>query len=192
MTIANGVEVRIRNAIPFGSANDPRVPVTGSYKDTSKPGFDGQTPWVGANIWNTLQAPIVIVSGIDARLIEAEARINSNDAAGAMATLNALRAAPQTLGAFRVAAMPTLATPGSRDAVIDLFFREKAFWQFARGTRLGDLRRLIRQYGRTEDNTFPEGGFHKAPFSFGNDVNLPVPDAEMTNPNFKGCLNRGA
>jgi starch-binding outer membrane protein, SusD/RagB family len=192
VTIANGVEVRIRNAIPFGSANDPRVPVTGSYKDVSKPGFDGQTPWVGANIWNTREAPIVIVSGIDARLIEAEAKLNDNDVQGATTTLNALRSTAQTLGAYRVAIMPSLATPAARDAAVDLLFREKAFWQFGRGTRLGDLRRLIRQYGRTEDDTFPEGGFHKTPFTFGNDVNLPVPDAEMTNPNFKGCLNRSA
>jgi hypothetical protein len=48
----------------------------------------------------------------------------------------------------------------------------------------------MRQYGRTEENTFPEGGFHKNPFVFGNDVNLPVTDTERTNPNFKGCLDR--
>ena len=77
-------------------------------------------------------------------------------------------------------------------AATDLFFREKAFWQFGRGQRLGDLRRLIRQYGRTEDNTFPEDGFHKTPFKFGDDVNMPVPDAEKTNPNFKGCIDRKA
>ena len=192
VTIANGVEVRIRNAIPFGSAKDPRVPVTGSYRDVARPGFDGQTPWVGANLWDTREAPIVVVSGIDARLMEAEARLSANDVPGAMTTLNALRTTAQTLGAYRVPALPALAAPATRDAAVDLLFREKALWQFARGTRLGDLRRLIRQYGRTEENTFPEGGFHKTPFTFGNDVNLPVPDAEMTNPNFKGCLDRNA
>jgi hypothetical protein len=191
VTLANGVEVRIRNAIPFGSAKDPRVPVTGSYKDGTRTGFDGQTPWVGQNIWGR-ESPIVLASGIDARLIEAEAKLNNNDIQGMVTTLNALRAAPQTLGAFPVAAMPALATPASKDAATDLLFREKAFWQFGRGTRLGDLRRLIRQYGRTEDATFPEDGFHKTPFKFGDDVNMPVPDAEKTNPNFKGCLDRKA
>jgi len=27
---------------------------------------------------------------------------------------------------------------------------------------------------------------------FSTDVNLPVPDAELTNPNFKGCIDRKA
>ena len=67
--------------------------------------------------------------------------------------------APQTLGRFditrRSAAAPALATGADdQDAATSLFFREKAFWQFRRGARLGDLRRLIRQYGRTEDNVF--------------------------------------
>jgi len=193
VTLANGVEVRVRNAIPFGSANDPRVPVTGSYKNVATTGFDGQTPWVGQKIWATRTAPIVLASGIDARLIEAEAKLNNGDVQGMMTALNALRAAPQTLGAFNVAAMPALATPATKDAATDLFFREKAFWQFGRGMRLGDLRRLIRQYGRTEDTTFPEGGFHKTPFTFGDDVNLPVPDQEKgPNQLFKGCLDRKA
>ena len=71
-----------------------------------------------------------------------------------------------------------------------MLFREKAFWQFARGTRLGDLRRLIRQYGRAEDQVFPEGGFHTPPFAFGDDVNFSVPDSEQQNPNFTACLDR--
>ena len=51
-----------------------------------------------------------------------------------MTILNALRASPQTLGPFD--------GPGDggarrrrrrKDAAINLFFREKAFWQFGRG-----------------------------------------------------------
>jgi starch-binding outer membrane protein, SusD/RagB family len=112
-----------------------------------------------------------------------------------MTILNDLRSANRTLGHFVVtfpAASRTLATPATRDAAINLFFREKAFWQFARGARLGDLRRLIRQYGRTESQVFPEGPFHKTHTTFGDDVNLPVTDTEKTNPNFKGCTDRNA
>src|SRR5205823_3643597 len=100
VTLANGVEVRIRNAIPFGSAKDPRVPVTGSYKDQTRTGFDGQTPWVGQLIWTARESPVVLASGIDARLIEAEAKLNNGDIQGMMTTLNALRTAPQALGGF--------------------------------------------------------------------------------------------
>ena len=70
-------------------------------------------------------------------------------------------------------------------------FRERAFTLFGRGTRVGDMRRLIRQYNRTEDNVFPTGKFHKAGgASYGTDVNLPVTDNERQNPNFAGCLDR--
>jgi hypothetical protein len=88
--------------------------------------------------------------------------------------------------------MPALTTtPATKDAAIDLFFREKAFWQFGRGYRLGDMRRLIRVYQRTQDNVFPMGAFFKNG-TYGTDVNLPVTDDERTNPNFKGCIDRNA
>ena len=189
--IVNGEERVIRNAIPFGSANDPRVPVAGSFDRADSTGFDGSTPWVGHLIWDR-ESPIVLASGIDARLIEAEAELRADDYPGMMLILNALRTSPRVLGAFEVPAMAELPVPTTKDDAINVFFREKAFWQFARGTRLGDLRRLIRQYGRAEDQVFPEGGFHKTPFQFGDDVNLPVTDTEKTNPLFTGCLDRNA
>jgi hypothetical protein len=59
--------------------------------------------------------------------------------------------------------------------------------------RLGDMRRLIRQYGRAQDQVFPIGKFHKpGGASYGTDVNLPVTDNEKTNPNFTGCIDRNA
>jgi starch-binding outer membrane protein, SusD/RagB family len=183
---------RILNAIPFHSAKDPRVPTTGSSTNTAVKGIDNVTPWVGQMIWDTRERPIVLASGIDARLIEAEARLQANDIAGMMSALNALRTTSRTLGAFVVPVMPALATPGSRDAAVDLFFREKAFWQFARGSRIGDLRRLVRQYQRPQDAVFPAGLFHKESRPYGSDVNLPVTDTEKTNPNFQGCLDRNA
>ena len=133
-----------------------------------------------------------MLTGVDARLIEAEAKINAGDYAGMFVTLNALRASPQTIGNKTIPAMPVLTTaPATKDAALTLFFREKAFWQFGRGFRMGDLRRLIRQYGRTQDAVFPTGNFFKGG-TYGTDVNLPVPDAELTNPNFHGCLDRNA
>jgi hypothetical protein len=184
---------RIKNAIPFASAKDPRVPVVGSAVGTGTKSIDGVTPLVAQQIWVNRSDPIPVVSGVDARLIEAEASLNAGDVAGMMATLNKLRTSPQTLGNFQVPAMAALATPGTTPAATDLFFREKAFWQFGRGTRLGDERRLVRQYGRTADTVFPTGTFHKngGP-PYGTDVNLPVTDNEKTNPNFTGCIDRNA
>lgn len=180
----------IKNAIPFASAGDPRVPVTGSTTGTIK-SIDVSTSWVGQTIWGRDDA-YPVLSGIDARLIQGEAQLNAGDYAGMMTTLNALRTTSQTIGSYKVPVMPALAgTPATKDAAIDLFFREKAFWQFGRGYRLGDMRRLIRVYLRTQDNVFPVGAFFKNG-TYGTDVNLPVTDDERTNPNFKGCIDRNA
>ena len=186
----NGQLNVVKNALPFASAKDPRLPVTGSSTATAK-AIDAYTPFVGTVVWSDRSAPVPLVTGIDARLIEAEAKLRADDIAGMMTILNALRTSPQKLGKLDVAAMTALPTPGSKDAAISLFFREKAFWTFGRGQRLGDLRRLIRQYNRTQDNVFPVGNYFKSGV-YGADVNLPVTDNELTNPNFRGCLDRNA
>jgi hypothetical protein len=181
----------IKNAVPFASANDPRVPISGGSTSNSKtPAIDKATPWVAA-FWTVRTQPVVVVSGLDARLIEAEAKLQANDVPGMMTILNALRASPPSLGPITPKAMAALAVPATKDAAVDLFFREKAFWQFARGQRLSDLRRLVRQYGRSQDAVFPVGTFHKGG-SYSTDTNVPVPDSEKSNPLFTGCIDRNA
>ncbi|HEY7395690.1 MAG TPA: hypothetical protein VH559_12640, partial [Gemmatimonadaceae bacterium] len=95
---------------------------------------------------------------------------------------------------LNVPAMPAIATtPTTKDAAIDLYFREKAFWTFGRGQRLNDMRRLMRQYGRLEDQVFPTGKFSfggTETGTYGHDVNFPVRDDELPNPAFKGCTDR--
>jgi len=178
---------RIFNAIPFARVNDPRVPVT----DTKHAGEDLQTDFVQVNIWGQYD-PVAMFSGVDARLIEAEAKLQTGDYAGMMTILNTLRSAGQTIGSFKVAAMPALTTtPTTRDDAINLFFREKALWQFGRGYRMDDLRRLVRQYGRTQDNVFPNGAFFRGG-NYGTEVAFPVPDAERTNPLFNSCIDTKA
>jgi len=145
-------------------------------------------------IWANRDDPIPMVSGIDARLLEAEAKLNAADYAGMMAILNKLRSVSQKIGILTVPVMPALTTtPTTKDAATTLYFREKAFWTFGRGQRLNDLRRLIRQYGRTEDNVFPTGKFSFGGVEtgvYGHDVNFPIPDAELPNSEFKACTDR--
>ncbi|MDB4875477.1 MAG: hypothetical protein JWM41_1923 [Gemmatimonadetes bacterium] len=180
------------NAIPFASLNDPRVPIVRGV-DIKLPAEDaGQTPLFIQQVYKNRDDPIPMVSGIDARLIEAEAQLAASNFTGMMATLNALRTAPPKIGNFQAATMPAIATtPATKDAAVSLFFREKAFWQFGRGYRLSDLRRLIRQYGRTQDKVFPTGSQYKG-VPYGTDVNFPVPDAERVNSQFNGCIDRNA
>ncbi len=181
---------RILNAIPFARLNDPRVIVV----DKGIVSEDGHSEYYEVQNWGR-DDPMPPVSGIDARLIEAEAKLQANDVAGMMTILNALRASPQVIGIFQVPAMAPLATPADQTAATDLFFREKALWQFERGFRMDDLRRLVRQYGRPQDQVFPSGPFVRngtPAGTFGTQVAFPVPDYEKVNPNFTGCLDTKA
>jgi hypothetical protein len=192
----NNRDILIRNAIPFTSAKDPRLPVTDTkVTPPATVGQDGGTVMRLTQIYDRL-TPIDVVNGTDARLIEAENQLKSGDTAGWLATLNALRQGPTrvaTIGTVTIGAtaLPLLTDPGTAEARVSLMFREKAFWTFSRGQRLGDLRRLVRQYGRAATDVFPEGVHFKAG-NFGSDVNLPVVTDEENNPNFTGCLDRNA
>jgi hypothetical protein len=178
----------VLNAIPFASLNDPRLPVN----NTGKAGEDNQTIFVWTDRLAGRDDPLPIATGIDARLIEAEAKLQTADYAGVMTILNTLRTNAQTLGAFTVDPMPALsANATTKDAAANVLFREKAMWQFGRGVRMDDLRRLVRQYGRAQEAVFPSGKFVKTG-NYGTEVAFPVPDAERTNPNFHGCLDRKA
>ena len=160
------------NSLPFASAGDPRVPVTGSSKlgqPNTAAGNNG-APWVRQNIWTSLTTPFNIVSGLDARLIQAEVKLKAGDIAGMMTILNALRAAPPALSTtYTPPAMTPLATPATQEEAVALLFREKAFWTFGRGQRQGDMRRLVRQWGPgstgnlaafSATNVFPIGNYY--------------------------------
>ena len=54
---------------------------------------------------------------------------------------------------------------------------------------MGDLRRLIRQYGRNSESIFPTGAWFKGGV-YGSDVNFPVPFSENNNPSFTACTDR--
>jgi starch-binding outer membrane protein, SusD/RagB family len=204
----NNRSITVKNAIPFFSAHDPRVPahyrVAANGRDTVK-AQDGNTFIIQVDsLWGQTSA-VAVVAGLDARLIEAEAALQAGNAASMMSILNALRATPLQLTApsptatgthpgWTTPVMPALSDPGTQAGRVALLFREKAFWQFGRGHRLGDLRRLIRDYGRAADgsDTFPVG-VHFQGGNYGVDLNLPVTTDEQTgNPNFTGCLDRKA
>lgn len=182
----NQRNIIVPNVIPFASLNDPRLPVT----KRSTPGQDGQTFMNTTTVFQQLTSSDV-VNGIDARMIEAEKALRDNNVTGWLAIHNALRAAPPTIHSVAIAALPPLTDPGTPAARINLHFREKALWTFSRGQRLGDMRRLIRQYGRAANTVFPVGTHYKGG-EFGPDLNLPIVTDERNNPKFTGCIDRNA
>ena len=188
------------NGLNFATAGDPRVPVCiggdaacRAIGVTNPRRDDTNQPVHVQMIWPTRESPVTIISGVEARLIEAEALMRAGNPAAALAVLNALRAATGA-GSGGVAGLAPLADAGTDAARVNQLFRERAFWLFGRGHRVGDLRRLIRQYNRAANTVFPAGAWHKGGV-YGNDVTIPVPAAELNNPNVQNgelCLNRGA
>ncbi len=170
--------------LPFQSTADPRVPFT----DEEDVGLDGTTPQFTLTKYADASASVVVADGIEARLIEAEAQLQASDLAGMTATLNGIRA-----DFFDDFGLTDLSEPGTQDEGVDLLFAERAFWMFATGHRLGDMRRLVRPapagYGRAVETVFPTGTYLKGG-AYGEDVNLPIPQEELNNPNSTGCLDR--
>ncbi len=170
------------NGVTFRSGADSRVP----WKDSGGTGFDEETPLYLQLKYGSSEADVVLGSGIEARLIRAEHEIASGGPW--LKTLNGLRAG---------VGLPALADPGTESARIDLLFDERARWLFGTAHRLGDLRRLVRQYGRSQEAVFPAGDFFKGG-AYGSDVNFPIPFEEHENEALSGlegrpvCLNRAA
>jgi len=219
-----GVELTLvdtagRNGLDFLSGGDPRTAwVDNGTSEHNLPRYRPASYDVDGT------TPIVLASGIEARLIQAEAALQG---AGGnwLAILNALR----TDGSFSgvdstvvsvdttdvdgtmqvdttyqvdtlwnagtggVAGLAPLTDPGTPEAQVDLVFRERAFWLFLTGHRQGDLRRLIRQYGRDPESVYPTGPYPGGYGTYGVDVNAPLPAQERTsNPRYTGCFDRGA
>ncbi len=182
------------NGLPFRSAQDPRVP----WVEDPVMGFDPTIRlFLIRKYTESRSSPVVLAGGLEARLIEAEANLNGGNTAAWLAELNALRANVGEIMSARIlnysslvpgpnnptTTLAPLADPGTPAARVDLMFSERAFWMHATGHRLGDLRRLIRDYGRSSATVFPTGAYHKGGV-YGSDVNLPLDFDETNNPNF--------
>lgn len=173
---------------PFREPEDPRAPFT----LRAGGGFDRETPLYVSNKYNDFSDPTVMASGVEARLIEAEAALQANNLGAMTAILNTLRSQVGTIMAawvpnyatyFSNPTLAPLATPGSQAAARDVLFSERAFWLFLTGHRLGDMRRLIYQYNQQENDVYPSGAYFKGG-TYGEDVVFPIDFDEGNNTSF--------
>lgn len=160
------------NGLDFATANDPRVPIL----NTGLSRNDGVTPMTQYRRYTTQADPVTHASGVEARLIEAEAALRGGDAGTWLTRLNDLRAT--------VTGLAPLADPTAADARVNTMFRERAFWLYLTAHRLGDLRRMVRQYGRAAATVFPSGAYHKQGLTRGTQVSFVVPQPEENNPEY--------
>ena len=160
------------NGLNFRTATDPRLAVS---RTGTRVGFDNVTPLFEQQKYPNRDADVVLADFREARLIEAEAALRAGDVTTFLQRLNTLRTG--------VTGLAPLTDPGNLNARVDLLFRERAFWMYATGHRLGDYRRLVRQYNRPVNTVYPTG-VHSGGSAFGTDVVLPVPFAEEQNTQF--------
>jgi hypothetical protein len=154
------------------------------YRDDPRNPFstDGST-FIGSDFFGTLRynsqdSSTVLASGIEARLIEAEAALQANNAVLFLKKLNDLRDSSGL-------ALPPLADPGNAAGRQDLLFSERGQWLYLTSHRLPDLRRLSRSttldgYGRDPESVFPTGLWFRGG-AYGTDVNFPIPIEELSN-----------
>ena len=183
------------NGLPFrtegdtaGTVDDPRI--QNFRRAGAGVGFDGATPqWVQTK-HGKRDTLAIIADGVEARLIQAEAALRAGQYTTTLTILNDLRANVQLArlrGYVDANQQPRTLAPllpaATQAAQEDQVFKERAYWMYLTSHRLGDLRRLVRQYGRGAETVFPTGTYHK-PGTYGADVNSPIPQAEDNNPNF--------
>lgn len=135
---------------------DPRVKVlpqnpTLPYANAALSGY-GQTPWLNQAKYTSGDDAFRLASGAEMRLIEAEALLNDDDPAGALAIIDALRASytsdlggplgriPDVLGAFDGYDGWTT-TPTTVPEVMTHLMRERGIELWGEARRWGDLRR---------------------------------------------------
>ena len=165
------------NGLNYVSAADIRV------QGDSGIGADNNTESWFPSKYPSFESSIPLADYVEAQLIIAESELQAGAFSVMTQRLNDLRG---------LAGLDPLATPGDATSATDQLFAERAFWLFATGHRLGDMRRLIRQYGRDAETVFPTGDYYKGGLTYGTDVNLPLPRREENNPNVTGCLDRNA
>lgn len=180
------------NGFPFRSTADPRTQFV-----LKGVGFDRKTPQYNMLRYGDRKTPVTVATGVEARLIQAEAALQAGDTlAGGqfLAQLNEPRANvagrsyldANGTGATPIGVLPalTVADEATAGGAVKLLFAERARWLWLTAHRLGDLRRLIRQYAQIADSVFPSGVYFKTQNpTYGPDVNFPIPVTEQNNPN---------
>ncbi len=191
------------NGLPYRSWGDPR---TQAIQRTNS---SNATVWFPVKYVTTDSSTFTLASGVEAKLILAEAALADHDPQQMLTVLNALR----TTGTFTVKSTPLLGggeridtlwyagiggvaglrlielLPPTLAAQRQLLFAERAAWLFLTGTRQGDLRRLVRKYGLDREQVYPKGVYTVPGYVdvYGTDISFGLSASEFINPRFTGC-----
>jgi starch-binding outer membrane protein, SusD/RagB family len=158
------------------ATSDPRVPITvTTLLGDAAIECCGRVPWYPEAKMSTSASPIRLSSGREMRLIEAEAKLRSNDVTGAMTSLNAVRTAAGT----------ATVTASSQTDAWRLLKRERGIELWLEARRLGDMRRW--KADNTPGALDPLESVGPASHLTTQDLCFPISRSErQTNPNLRG------
>lgn len=161
--------------LPYRSANDPRV----LWVDGDQTGFDNVTELYVQLKYTSRSASIPVATGIEARLIEAEAALQAGNMGTFLSKINQARV--DAGDAQAATGVPSGMTPAQ------FLFQERAFGLWLTAHRLSDMRRMLKPpYNFAANAVYPNGPYPKGG-SYGPEITLPIPIAELANPNYKAC-----
>jgi hypothetical protein len=145
------------HGLPFTVGGDPRTPVDTLTADLTL-GLDGVSFDSIQLAFPAYGSPGSLATAVEARLIEAEAAMHAGNGGLYIQKINAARA--------HWGSLSPLSDPGG-SAEIDTLFTERAYDLWLTGHRIGDLRRLMRQYGRASTAVWPSGTYFKNNLQYG-------------------------
>jgi len=180
------------NGLPYLGTADPRIPWTPS----TRIGFNSISTNLPTETKFGQTTSGIVGDGTEAQLDILEARLQG----GTQADRDAVFAGLNTLRTTNTPAIAAIAgsAPTTQAAAVDLYFQERAYWTWLTGHRLGDMRRLVRQYGRGAETVFPTGLVANSGTpsvtgqlsgTYGTATSMIIPFSERNNPNYKGCLD---
>lgn len=154
------------------AARDPRVPIS------------SLAPFRQQKFPNP-NAIFALAKGIEARMIESEALLQQSASNSSQDWLLPINEARLTVG------LNPLVDPGAEASRIDLLFTERAYWFYLEAHRLGDFRRLIKQYNRHPLQVYPSGVYTRDSWITNNyfDKYVLSPDdsEKQRNEKYSGC-----
>ncbi len=165
----------------YSNANnvDPRLPVTVKSSGDSLIFAEivRQEKFPNGNI------KLKLASWIEAMLVKSEYLLSIDDP-NWIVPINEAR---------RSIGLLDIVSPTAKKDKIDLLFYERAFWFYLHGTRLSDMRRLVRQYNRPVNSVYPVGEYSRSLEIFTySDATVFIPSLDEFNNNYaySGCINR--
>ncbi len=156
---------------------DPRLPVSTVTNTAGVKQFPANVVQQ-KYLTGTVSAPLG--SWVDVKMIQAEFLL-SIDREDWIDTINVAR---EKVG------LPLLTSPLIKQQKVDLLFRERALWFYLEGRRLGDYRRLVNQYDRSQYTVYPYGTYRGRAEIYGDNWVFSPPESEVENNHkYDGCIS---